>query len=61
MDQGRPTLRADQRQLVPPEAPMLRKIREWLCRHDFQTTPYQALVPGIGQQCTKCGKQRRIY
>ncbi|WP_260003816.1 hypothetical protein [Leisingera caerulea] len=40
---------------------MLRKIREWLCRHDFQTTRYQALVPGTGQQCTKCSKQRRIY
>jgi hypothetical protein len=40
---------------------MLRTIREWLCRHDWQTTKFQALVPGIGQQCTKCGKHRQIY
>lgn len=45
----------------PERNPMFRRIREWLCRHDWQTTKYQALVPGIGQQCTKCGKHRQIY
>lgn len=38
-----------------------RKMRMHFCAHDFQTTKFQALVPGIGQQCTKCGKQRQIY
>ncbi len=40
---------------------MLRRIRQWLCAHDWQVTKFQALVPGIGQQCTKCGKQRQVY
>jgi hypothetical protein len=38
-----------------------RKLRQMLCRHDWQTTKFQALVPGIGQQCSKCGKHRRVY
>lgn len=38
-----------------------RKLRQALCRHDWQTTKFQALVPGIGQQCSKCGKHRRVY
>lgn len=40
---------------------MFKKLRQMLCRHDWQTTRFQALVPGIGQQCTKCGKHRQIY
>lgn len=39
----------------------LRKLRQMLCRHDWKTTKFQALVPGVGQQCTKCGAQRQIY
>ena len=40
---------------------MIKKIRQSLCCHNWQTTRYQALVPGVGQECTKCGKQRQIY
>lgn len=40
---------------------MFKKIRRRLCRHDWKTTRFQALVPGTGQECTKCGAHRRIY
>lgn len=40
---------------------IFRKLWQMLCSHDWQATKFQALVPGIGQECTKCGKQRRVY
>ena len=40
---------------------MLKKIRQMICRHHWQTTKFQALVPGTGQECTECGKHRQIY
>lgn len=40
---------------------MFHRVRQWFCRHDFKVTKYQALVPGIGWECTKCGKQHRSY
>lgn len=40
---------------------MLRKLRQMICRHDWQVTKFQALVPGTGRECKKCGKQTRTY
>jgi hypothetical protein len=37
------------------------KIRQWFCRHDWKMTRFQALIPGNGYRCTKCGKQEQFY
>ena len=40
---------------------MIKGIRQWFCRHNFEVARFQALVPGTGWECTKCGKQHRTY
>jgi hypothetical protein len=40
---------------------MFKRLRQFLCSHEWKATRFQALVPGLGQQCTKCGKQRQVY
>ncbi|MFV1535247.1 hypothetical protein VWX96_17060 [Phaeobacter sp. A90a-4f] len=47
--------------IVELTARALRKIKPMICSHDWRATKFQALVPGIGQECTKCGKQRQVY
>lgn len=37
---------------------MFRKIRQMLCRHNWVFSRFQALVPGIDWECTKCGMRR---
>ncbi len=39
---------------------MLTKLRQMICRHEWRMSKFQALVPGIDQICTKCGKRRHI-
>lgn len=31
-------------------------IRQWLCRHEYRPTKFQALVPVTSYECTKCGR-----
>ncbi|KII16298.1 hypothetical protein [Phaeobacter sp. S60] len=47
--------------IIDLTARALRKLKPMICSHDWRATKFQALVPGIGQECTKCGKQRRVY
>jgi hypothetical protein len=35
---------------------LLTAIRQLICRHEFQPTKFQALVPVTSFECTKCGR-----
>jgi len=37
-------------------------LREWLCRHDWKVSRFQALssTPGMDCVCKKCGKIERL-
>lgn len=40
---------------------LLACIRMRICNHHWRATLFQALFPGKGYQCTKCGKHEQFY
>lgn len=34
-------------------------VKQYLCRHDWRPTKFQALVGGRSYRCSKCGKQAK--
>ena len=40
---------------------LIQRIRQKMCRHEWQPSKYQALIPGADYFCTKCGKYQTRY